>query len=372
MANDESGNREKSSAQQYVEVRTEGGQMVTIKASVDDIEGIKTALAKATYIELPVTGRVNVEHGGYGRYTRYDIIQHEYDGSGPGYVEVLEIRNPPEGKHGIVVHYYTCHVGSDFFEFDTVENALAAWKYCWGERDYRDFFSTQAGYMRSVRCGDILTPWFYAVGNQLIEGDHVFLDVIQDDPEFRFGERYIVWYDYPEKVAVKKCIGVRIVSEQKSFPEDRYANYRYVYWDDGTFWKEDGSGQRPKLMQESELWIQAAIDSFREFLAGGLSEFVIHFLSGSKFIGKWKSGDKKSHHAEGEYQVKVLFEEGKPGEGTLSFKPTSEAPTLKAYLDSLAAAKNRRIKQYEVFKITKASQGKKWAGVYSEPKKCDE
>lgn len=72
-------------------------------------------------------------HGGYALRSRFEIVQHHYAG-GPGYVEVLEIKDPPPGKHPIVLcHYGTVWDGGpwrdnsfQFWEFRTVEAAREA------------------------------------------------------------------------------------------------------------------------------------------------------------------------------------------------------------------------------------------------------
>jgi len=351
------------------EVKTAIGQLVIVETHPDCMDSVKESISSnIRRIDLPTTGRVMIAHGGFGMYTRYDIVQHKYGGGGSGFIEVLEIRNPPEGKCGFVVHHYANHSGSDFFEFDTVKNAVSAWRKCWAANDRHEKISKQKGFLRMVRCG-IMTPWFYAVGDQLVEGDYVFLETIKESPEFRFDQRYIVWDDEEKVPAVKKCRGVRIFTEKDNFyGGGREKKTTVVYWDDGTSWQSGNNVPRPRLMREDELWIQEAMDKFRELLAGSSSELVINFIDGSKFIGKWKPADVKATHAEGNYIVKIYLKGGKVIEGSAPFKPTTEIPTLKAKLDEWAKEKGHDVERYEVVKITKTPKGKKWSGVYPEPK----
>ncbi len=354
----------------FAEAKTKSGQLVSFEAHPDDVQSVKEFLfSNIKSIDIPTTGRVNVTHGGYGRYTRYDILQHKYGGGGPGYIEALEIRNSPDGKCGYVVHHYTCYVGSDFFEFDSIENAISAWEVCWSSNDRHKKISKQKGFLRMVRCG-VMTPWFYAVGDQLVEGDYVCLDMIMENPEFRFDHRYIVWEDEEKVPAVKRCMGIRIFTETEGshiYGGAKEKKVITVYWDDGTSWKEGSYSPRPRLMQEDELWIQEAIDKFRELLTGRTSEIAIDFLDGSRFVGKWKPTDSKATHTEGNYSVKVHLKDGKVIEGSAPFKPTTEIPTLKAKLDEWAKKNDHTVERYEVVKITKVPRGKKWSGVYPEP-----
>lgn len=120
---------ERFSSYSYGEARTGNGQVVEFSypttSSREEIASfIKTHVRD---IDLPATRQVNVGHGGYGQYSRFNIKQHKYAGGGPGegggwgYIEVLEIQNPPNEKLGIVINERTSRDGGTFTEWDTLE-----------------------------------------------------------------------------------------------------------------------------------------------------------------------------------------------------------------------------------------------------------
>lgn len=116
------------------EVRTAGWQVVSFTCGPDDREKVAAFLAEHVQdIDVPTTGRMNVSHGGYGRYTRYDITQHQYAGysgedSGGGYIEVLEVKNPPDKYSGFIIHDFRSSQGAVFAEWESLDVALQAYK----------------------------------------------------------------------------------------------------------------------------------------------------------------------------------------------------------------------------------------------------
>lgn len=118
----------------YVEGKTGTGQLLEFTCKPGDTEEIKRTLSgKVRTINPPITGMVNIPHGCYGRYTRFNITQHGYGGSdaestGQGYWEALEIHNSPDGRCGFVVHIYSTLKGSIFYEFSTLECLEKAWE----------------------------------------------------------------------------------------------------------------------------------------------------------------------------------------------------------------------------------------------------
>jgi hypothetical protein len=353
----------------HSEGHTALGQVIEFSTHPDDVQKIKEMLAIVRTIDVPVTGRVNVQHGGCGMYTRYQITQHEYSGGGPGYIEVLEINDPPDGRCGVVLHCYSAYEGSDFFEFDSMKNAKLAWKVCWGSRDKYEKIKEQKGFLRDVCCGG-WTPWFYAVGDQLIEGDVVFMDIDREDAEFRFGQKYVVW-DEEGLPAVKKCMGThRSNKDSECKACNHIGGLLVVFWHDGTWWRSDKSWKNPKprLIEENELWIWEAVNNFKELLSGKSREFSIAFLDGSKFIGKWSPENKKARHAEGRYYGKITLKGGEVKEGEFDFKPTAEAPTVEDMLRKQAIENDLEVEKIEVVKFIKPSgKRKKWLGIYPPP-----
>lgn len=351
----------------YAEGKTALGQLVTFTTHSDDVQKVKEVLEIVRNVDLPITGRVNITHGGYGRYSRFEITQHQYGGGGPGYIEVLEINNPPDGRCGIVIHHYTNHDGSDFFEFDSVENANQAWEVCWASNDRFKKIQKQKGFLRAVCCGG-WTPWFYAVGNQLVEGDVVFMEIDREDSEFRFGQKYVVWSE-DGLPAIKKCMGThRANKDSKCSVCSHIGGIVVVFWHDGTWWRSDESWQHPKprLIEEDQLWIWEAVNNFRELLSGKTREFTVNFLDGSRFVGKWLPKDKKARHAEGKYYGEITLKGGEVKKGHFEFKPTTEVPTIEAMIQKWSTEKGFEIEKADVVKVTKTSgDGKKWSGVYA-------
>jgi hypothetical protein len=66
------------SSYQYGEGKTGIGQMVQFTCPPDVtgevVEFLRTSIRT---IDIPTTGRVNVSHGAYGQYTRYNVVQHD-------------------------------------------------------------------------------------------------------------------------------------------------------------------------------------------------------------------------------------------------------------------------------------------------------
>jgi hypothetical protein len=102
--------------------------------------------------------------------TRFDIIQYGYAVSRCLYIECLEINNPPDGRCGFIIHYEDLINGSKFIEWETLEDALNAFKQFLPIEDMEQRFSQLKGFKRRVVCGS-LSPWFYAGEKQIIEDD---------------------------------------------------------------------------------------------------------------------------------------------------------------------------------------------------------
>ncbi len=74
-----------------------------------------------------------VRHGSYGWESKYEIVQHQYictDCEAPvqGFAEVLEIKNPPLGMSGSLIHIFWDGHGSTYFEFARIGNATNAYQ----------------------------------------------------------------------------------------------------------------------------------------------------------------------------------------------------------------------------------------------------
>ena len=358
----------------YGEGRTGIGQAVEFTCPPDVADQVKEFIqVNVRTICIPTTGRANVAHGGYGQYTRYDIVQHDYAGGGPGegggwgYIEVLEVKNPPDGRSGIVINENGSHKRGAFTEWETVRHARAAYKKYWGNPNTEEAFPKLKGFKRRVVCG-LLTPWFYAIGDEQLIGDYAFPEGLQDDPVFRFGKRFVVT-DYDGIPALKTCMGTRFV-EQESRHSQEKQYFRLVYWDDGSVWDENRNrSETPRPVEEGEMWIAEAVQEFRELLAGKITEFSINFTDGNKFVGKLVRANNRSPCAEGKYHLVVRLkgkEEVMDG-WVHEFKPTPEDPDIVQYVTQRLAKSGKEVEHIEVMECQTVKSGKKWSGAFFHP-----
>lgn len=327
-------------------------------------------------IDIPTTGRVNVAHGGYGRYTRYDITQHKYAGGGypgcGGYIEVLEIKNPPDERWGIIINEDSSPKSKrcSFTEWETLKNALDAFSDYWCSNQTETKFAKLPGFKRRVTCG-ALTPWFYAIGNEELIGDYAFPEGFQDDPVYRFGRQFVV-FDHDEIPTIKTSMGTRLLhKKERGYPHQEYS-YRLVYWDDGSVWEDhfySGNKYSPRPVEETELWIVEAIQQFHRLLAGKSTEFAINFTNGNKFVGKLVTPKRYVPCAEGDYLlVGNIKGETKPREGwVLNFKPTLKYPDIIQHATVMLAEKGKQTERIEIKESRIKRGSKKWAGVFFSP-----
>lgn len=365
------------SSYRYGEGRTGTDELVEFSHPTDvDLEEIKKFLKeKIRSIFVPTTGMVQVSHGGYCMHTRYKITQHDYAGGGCGFIEVLEIKDPPEGRCGVIIHEHR-HAGNVLFsEWEKLEDARAAFKQFWGRHDSTETFPKLHGFKRFVSCGAI-PPWFYAIGDEELIGDYSFPYGLQDDPVFRFGQKFVT-FDRDGIPAMKTCMGTRFVKHKQDFHPYKEYQTRLVYWDDGTIWDESGfnscwsnNGQGvPRPVEESEMWIAEAVLQFRQLLAGKSKDFTINFTDGNKFVGKVVNANHRVPCAEGRYYLVARIKgEKKPVEGWVDFKPTPEAPDVVRHVTQRFKLKGKEVEHLEV-KQSEPEKGKKWRGVFFQPPK---
>ncbi len=263
-----------------VELNTGGGQFLSVTCRPEDADKIKDFFKSVKRVEIPDAKTVTLGHGAYGAYSRYQIVQHKYVGAGypgnGGFIEVLEIKNPPENRCGTIINVLGNN-GYFFYEFRSLESAIKAYD---GEKI--SFFDgavpkdpTGIGLIRKVVCG-WFDPWFYAVANQALFGDFVFPNTIGiDHPIFRFGKKFVV-ADYAGHKEIKTCIAVS-EEEEERYSDGKKQKYLIVWWNDGTYWSESSDFfNRPRFLEEKDLWIQDAIDAFRKVLSGEISEFSVN------------------------------------------------------------------------------------------------
>lgn len=348
----------------HSEGRTGGGQFVNFTCRPEEVERVKDFLKKIRTVDVPTTGRVSISHGAFEKYTRYDIKQHKYAGGGAGYVEVLEIKNPPDERWGIVINeHWNGELGSAFTEWETIENALDVFKKNWGINDKE--MSTLAGFKRRVVC-NALTPWFYAIGDEDLVGDYAFPEGLQDDPVYRFGKKF-VFSNYGGTSEIKTCMGTRFFTEDVSDGYGKTVKHhnRFVYWSDGSVWTDApiGTGYLPpRPLEEGEMWIAKAVKKFRELLSGINDGFTINFTDGNKFVGKIKPFKKT--YAEGRYNLKITMEDGEVVEGYVDFKPAPNKPDIVQQAVEVYKKQGKVVKKVEIVDSKMKRGGKKWPGVY--------
>lgn len=363
-----------SSGYTYGEGRTANGQLVEFTCCTEDgeVDRIKKFLKEnIRTIDIPTTGRVNITHGGYGQYTRYDIKQHDYAGGGPGdgggwcLIEVLEIKNPPDGRWGIVIHENGSRKGAIFTEWETIEDARAVFKKHWGIfDDSLEFRKKLKGFRRQVICGQ-MRPWFYAIGDEELIGDYAFPEGFQDDPVYRFGRKFVV-FGFDGVPEIKTCMGARFLTEDVSDGYNRSNKYhkRLVYWDDGKVWQGELLANPPRPLEDGEIWVVEAIKQFRELLSGAKDRFTINFANGGRFVGNFLEENRRVQCAEGDYELVVRLEGGEQMDGWVSFKPTSENPSVVEYVKNKLESDGKKIESIRVANSKTNKKGKRWAGVY--------
>lgn len=359
----------------FGEVKTVGGQTVHFTCGTSDREKVAAFLAEHVRdIDVPTTGRMSVSHGDFGRYTRYDVTQHQYAGysgedGGGGFIEVLEVKNPPNERSGFIIHDFRSHEGAVFAEWASLTDALTAYGQFW-ERAHRQHSAWQElGCKRLVSCG-ALTPWFYAIGDQELIGDYAFPEGLQDDPVYVTGRRFVVCLHKDDVPRIKTCLGTRLLSEMAhDYRSDRRKMHyqRMVHWDDGsaTLFEADGNtsnGEWARPLQDGELWVTEALEQFRRLLAGQAERFSIKFSDGTQFVGRVIPAKMPENLTRaGEYYARLMVAgEKKERRGKFDFVPTPELPDAVAFLRSKLALKE--IKFLEV--RPNLPKGKKWSGVF--------
>jgi hypothetical protein len=347
-----------------------------VKASVLEghQEAFKQALAQVERVDYPVTQLVSVKHGGYCQYSRFQIKQHRYaggDGVDSGFIEVLEISDPPDGRHGILVYDYCSGGASWFYEFETLDQATSAFERAWGIRNSQGEIVAQPGMTRSVRCGKLI-PWFYAIDREQLYGDFTLPSGVSDHPVYRLGARFAVKVrsnlDFKDYDVFKTCLGCRVVpyvpdrltAAYSSNYNDKNKLMCIIYWDDATESHVIDGQEGPRPVDGQEVWIDKAMQEFRKFLQGRTKEFEVNLLNGDKLTAKLKPG--REHDEAGRYHARVTFDNGKQVEGPFDFTPTAELPSTRAFI--IDRFSKSVITQIEVKLQDKQKKNKKWGGVF--------
>ncbi len=354
----------------YGEVRTKNGQLIEFTCPPEEKDKVSQVIVEnIRHIHLPTSHRSSTSHGSHGGYSRFKLKQHKYAGGGPseyggwGFIEVLEIKNPPEGRHPFVIYEANSDGENTFYEWETLARAIAAYEKHWSNSDNRESFPKLPGFKRMVSCG-LLIPWFYALGDEDLLGDYAFPDGLQDDPVFRFGKQFVCYEnDVP---VIKTCMGTRFVEETDRYNNEVQKKYRLVVWHDGSMWNEDQEKRRiPRPLVEGELWITEAMQKFQKFLTGKTDKFEIDFINGQKFIGHLTPKKNPPESPAGNYELAVTFKSGKPARGwTTNFVPSPEIPNVIELVKKKTVAKGREVARIEILQSQIEKGGKKWSGVF--------
>jgi len=372
----------------FGECRTGIGQLVQFECRPGEEKEVKEFFnCHIRKINIPNTKNIgNTQHGSCGRFSRFNIVQHKYAGGGypgcGGYIEVLEIKNPPDHRCNFVVckvHQSSYENRSFFTEWKTLAEAINAFEEYWRNSKLEEDPGKLPGFIRLVNCG-ALTPWFYAMGDEELIDDYAFPEGLQNDPVFRFGTKCLVYEyaDYRDKdfPTIKTCMGTRFVEKVDSdywswSGKKTKRTYRIIYWSDGTYWDENKGGSRrpPHPLRENEIWVIEAIQLFNDLLAGKRRDFEIEFIDGTKFVGKIVPDNSRAHCVEGSYHAKVTFTDGGKKEGSVDFTPTPKEPTVLERIKQGLAKAGKQIERIEILNRKTAKKGKKWAGVFYAPPK---
>lgn len=376
------------------EGQTGGGQLVRFTTGDDGVDEAKAALRDHFHrIELPVTHKTNVEHGGYGRYSRFDIEKVEYWAGHHGYYEILDIKDAPDGHHPYVSHSYNGESPegiplSYFVEWESIEAAQASLKTVGAPvfpDAFRDPEKPVPGVKRVVEV-NLLSPWFYATGDAEITGDYVFPERLANDPVYTLGRQFLVpvqqkWLNEVDHMALKTAMGaiVQEVDPEEELRRNGLGRYaaddrdknpyfvKTIQWADGSISRV--SDRTPYSLMpravDGEPWIAEAVGKIQLMLSGQALDFTVNFADGGKFVGKFIEPKGTESNVEGDYLLSISFADGteqrgwvygfKPGEKTAS---VTEA-ALKAY-EKLG----KEVSHIEILQRQTKGGGKKWKGIY--------
>jgi hypothetical protein len=363
-------------------VITAAGQLLQFSSAPEDGEGIKEVLSKVRNVYHPETNVLT--HGGLGSSTRFDIEQFEYGGGNAddsgGYMEVLYIKDAPDGRCPYVIHFYH-HWGLAYFsqhtfsEWKTLEDAISARKdYSTFEKDCKN----KPGFIRFVDCGE-LKPWFYAVGNEMLVNDVAVCSGFENHPVYSLGRRFAISSEDGQKKVVT-CMGARQYSYQSRDHYERTDNefYWVIMFSDGShvhinlndeIIKGPGySGSRKKIeaISDGDIWQLDLIKQFREIISGKKLGGTVKFEDGSTLVLKYQPKGKCPPDAPGRYLVHVTAKNGEVSKGWVDFDPAENKGKTVVEMILKATANNPPEKCYVKVEVKKreGDQSRKWLGVW--------
>jgi len=367
----------RNGAYTHISCPTADGQNVMVECPYDKQEEVRRFFAENIFsVRTPVSHKANVEHGCFEKYSRYDLVKHDYGASMASYIELLEIKDAPDGRASVVINYHGPNFDSFFCEWENLELAKQAFKNFWGSADSnKENAEKLPGFKRFVPC-PLLTPWFYAVGDEELIGDYAMPHRIEDDPVFRLGRPFLVFhkeYNKEETSSVKFCLGARHYAKENS---DYYGHKEeklrtLAVFDDGSTW-ENGNDQRQPIPLEGEelTWYTEAMNQFQHFLSGDSKEVEIAFADGQKFIGRWGYDKSRMISQAGSFFCKINLKgvsEQKIG-WINDFVPSVEHPNIIAWAEYNYGKRGKVMEKMEITKFrppgTDEIGEKKWSGIY--------
>lgn len=363
----------RNGAYTHVECHTADGQVVRVECPYDKKEEIQKFLSENVYyVSLPVSRKVETSHGCYVEYSRYEIKQHDYKASMTSYIEVLEIKDAPSGRANVVINAHSGNT-SFFCEWEDLESARKAWKESWNISDAEDMAPKLPGFKRFVPC-TLLTPWFYAVGNEELVGDYVMPHGIEDDPVFRLGRPFLFFRqeegEEPSQ-SVKICLGARhfLKESQRYYHGEKEEHLTTLaVFDDGSTWESGSNKRKPVPLEDDSQWQTEAWQQFRKFLAGDSKDVDIRFFDGQRFSGHWGFDKSQVISQPGNFLVSAMIKGKK--EATVGwiedFKPSEEHPTIIAWAEYKLGQTGKILERLEIknFKPKGSEESKKWSGIY--------
>lgn len=383
----------------YVDTITLDGQPVNLCTRWNDRERVRAMIRESVVdIHLPKTHRVNVSHGSYGRYSRYELDQRKYAGGGHGasggYMEALAIELSPTG-HGRGIFHEQGGGLHRFVEYDTPDQAVAAWNYRWGHSN-----ASTGELVRMAGAGRWLewchfVPWFYAVGDEQEYEDRGFLlpRGMSDDPVFRLGSRWLAFNQagWPRVVV---CLGSRLERRPAGgdwYNREREHDVRVVYWHDGTTWEPNPRQPEPRRLADDEpVWLNEAHRRLDQIMTGEDDHFILDLVDGRRVTVRVKQpgvGRDQSCRA-GQYHCDLTIDRALPGRrwveddisdeggryerraGTFfgedfDFDPTPECPTPEEWMRRRVAGLpgSPQIVTMRLKLVRPKEGGKRWSGV---------
>jgi hypothetical protein len=364
MSNAASSPRRTFTCYSFFEARDGLGRVVQFSSERQDTEAITSAIAVTREICPPPRTHLTQTGEGISNYaSRYAIHRHRYAGGGSGYIELLEIRDAPDGRHSIVLNSRPAWDRRSFTEWQTVEDGIRAFERSFNYREEEARLETLPGFLRHVDCG-MLQPWFCAIGNEDLIRDYAVPYGLEDDPVFRLGAKFVC-REFGTGIeivnVVRTCLGT-----SRRTDRDFGTSERWVHWDDGSVTRISDRNIQPRPLRESEEWIEDAVSAFRSFLSGATDRFEIPIGQGQSFVGKLKRAST-SPTARGEYDIRVHLNGSKePKRGWVTFTPTPDAPDLVTFLKKKYAEKDVVVDRLEILDTHAVRNGKKWCGVWIE------